>query len=139
MRVYRVEHEQGQGPYNGHFDYEDSEADELTFVISSAHTHESGHPSERYYLIWEPDGNGTLLGNSKDYVSGFISFEQFRVWFRGFRNKLTNTGFKLSVYEVPDKFVQFSDKQAVFNRKEATKLGWVYPNTRGEGKRLNVQ
>jgi hypothetical protein len=82
MLVYRIEGENGTGPYRGN----------PIPRMSWAHT-DTSHPT--------PLSEGLCLDD--DFFCGFRTLDQLKVWFKGFRNELRVTGFRLKVYEIPQR------------------------------------
>ncbi len=104
MLIYRVEDDDGLGMY----------ADDM---LNNAARVSDRHPM--------PASDGRLMDagwlefqseHSSDVRFGFGSLEQLRFWLyrQSWRNHLTDEGYRVHVYDVPDGFGLIGDTQAVF-------------------------
>lgn len=109
MQVYRIETENGGGPYLG---LEGG----MDFAIHMA-SNGAAHPA--------PHRDGCSVGTGLGYVCGFDSVEQGRRWF-GASVELARAINRrrrelfVSVYDVSELFVERGKKQVMFDRDAAT-------------------
>lgn len=124
MRVYRYESQSGYGPYT--YDNPDlpgarwstGDGDPANEFVEmwAAHDYDDDHP-----VAWATF-NGDGLSEYDPIACP--SMEALNKWFDGFHEMLARNGFKVVVYEVPDKAVTMghSGKQLSFNRNKARKI-----------------
>jgi hypothetical protein len=112
VKVWRVEHEAQNyhewpaGPYCG---------PARVGGLSWAHNDDE-HPAPG----WDRDLNGIRFNE----VCGLISREALDVWFRDWHGKLSERGFVISVYDVPEDHARVGEfGQVVFNYGAATRIG----------------
>ena len=99
MIVYRVENEDGKGPYEGTCDW--------SLWQTRDHV-EPSHPG--------PKDDGIDIEMEVDYC-GFASFGQLRDWFESEELvMLRKLGFKVRRIRVPRSRVKFGKKQVVFRK-----------------------
>lgn len=102
--VYRVEHEDGSGPYM----YKPYDQ-----WMSHDHNNSYNHPG-----IWR-DFADRDVDDLYSHVCGFSGIEQFVAWFNLVeRRRLDSLGYKLCEYET--KALTSSRTQAIFRKSEAT-------------------
>ena len=97
MLVYRIEGENGMGPY----------WDSPIREMGAKHSKGNSHPNPT-----EED-----LDISSSFFCGFPTLDPMKVWFKGWRSKMNKMGFRLKVYEIPHIHVQIGDKQLVFEKE----------------------
>jgi hypothetical protein len=103
MKVYRIESENGIGPY------QNGARDKIPKLYS--HTGCPNHPC--------PWNDGISNIDFDNEYCGFSSIEQLNKWFHGFKAPLRRLGYKMAVYEVEEKFVNSGTRQLVFNKSES--------------------
>lgn len=109
MLVYRVETEDGKGPYRGMTGHPDPE-----FHYRLARNHSDyAHPAAEVdgIDVWKLD---------LSYACGFGSLEALYTWFGDAMYKLESVGFRLNIFDAPD--VEEGRNQLMFDRPKATKL-----------------
>lgn len=104
--VYRIEDQNGSGPYIADR-YEDANvASKIKRAL--AKTLCRAHSNGDLY----PDASRDMMYGDR---SGFISIDQLLAWFDGYLDRLHRNKFKLAIYEVPDSDIDYSyPKQVVF-------------------------
>lgn len=101
MRVYRVEHPlDGEGPYLGAWGIEH---------LKWAHN-DDAHPGPRQEGL-------KIYGNQ---VCAMKTMDRLGAWFEGWWECLSNTGFYVAEYEVPDEYVEQGKIQLIFDKTMAT-------------------
>lgn len=95
MRFYRVEDENGQGPYR--------RTSPLRNQICKDH-----NTGDRWPDPWEDGIDFDVMG----HVCGFPSMDALRDWFEGWGDRLVQAGFHLNVYEVSEQLVEAGQRQA---------------------------
>jgi hypothetical protein len=111
MMIYRVENSVGAGPYSCEWDEE--YASVINVSMNSVGFESHPVPSD--------DG---IYDLSKDEFFGFVSIEQLSAWFPGLvqnLNKLSN--WRISTYEVDQRYVKEGESQVAFNRSMARTKG----------------
>ncbi len=103
MRVYRVENNEGNGPYDPDT--------KLGYRICRSH----GHLRELRPTL--PESGLFLPG--KHQFCGCESLKQLKSWFKGWWKQLRKAGFSISVYEVPEEFVDIGSEQLLFIKSKA--------------------
>lgn len=101
MIVYRVENENGRGPYSTSHDFRHD--------LIDAHNYSRRHPTPNF----------PSLDAETIWLCGFASQESLNEWFNGWLEKLTSVGFRVVRYDVPDEFVKNSDIQLIFQKDKA--------------------
>lgn len=111
IRVYRLEGEDGDGPYLGY--------DDLRNAMCDAHT-DDVHPGPRQ------DFGRLPLPN--DFY-GCETLTQLFDWFGVFFQPLLDIGYRVVEYEVPEEWCWFgkSNRQVCFRRSERITRGRVVP------------
>lgn len=97
IRIYRVENEDGVGPYNNRYKTEAEIllTDSYLWKHSDCACHPSPQNSSEMMLYrWEWE----------DQYYAFRTMANLRRWFKGLGVPLLMSGYCVSVYEVPDKF-----------------------------------
>lgn len=108
MKIYRVENDDGRGPYwdNPCVEFNDK----LFKALSSHNEDDEKHPTPCYDCFSAP-----RLG--PEIFCGFLSLQQVRDWFtKQERKLLRDDGFKFKAFDIPKKFVWEGRKQCVFLR-----------------------
>lgn len=114
MIIYRLEHRNGNGVYNSEQEPWNLFCDDYLEDKYSASNFR--HPSPYDDIPgWE--------SMSVDYIFGFSSIEMACEWFYLAEDLELFEGVILSSYEVDD--CVSSDRQVVFDRTKARRLGWV--------------
>ena len=110
MIIYRVESEDGGGPYNG------PKADrDLSYAIFSSNVFHQPPPWEDI-KDWSPSGN-------KNWRYGFSSVELLKRWFEPiFYKALDRAGFLVAIYDVPDEATKCGRWQCAFKFESAKRL-----------------
>ena len=100
MRVLRLQHETGEGPYySGTFD-----------IAMQCHT-ERRSPGPY-------DDN--ITAHEMGYHFGFLSVYQMLLWFdRSVLEELSEAGVRMTEWDVDENYVQLGGKQLVFNKSVA--------------------
>lgn len=103
MKVYRVEDDEGGGPYSG----------------KHHRKVEIAYPKDAQ-VYWPVPCEDGLSDVPRDYVYGFASMKQVRAWFgsKG-RRALAKLGFGLTVFDVDAKSVRRGYHQVAFHKDEA--------------------
>lgn len=104
MLIYRVEDQDGVGPYSNKKwkAIENGKEIDGNQKLVTAHKNPETHP---VFIIWRHsnDFDDKLRKIEKgDLRYGFKSLEDLDTWFRGFHSMLDAAGFKISIYEVTD-------------------------------------
>lgn len=126
MEVLRVETRAGRGPYvrRGYGTQLHDMADAHTDWYSDCEAHPS--PSEDINPeTGEPlfEEDEWLESDEVDkYFCGFVSKEQGRAWFKGWRSVLARNKMLVSVYEVDPEDVRVGVRQLVFRKDKAVLL-----------------
>lgn len=111
MVVYRVENEEGVGPYHSSWYYHS----EIGYLHSN-----SKHPSIQTDKIIEGKIGRLSYDEYKKYFCGFKSLLQYKEWFSlRLRKLLKKHNFKLNIYKIDKRNVIQSDKQIVFKLSKA--------------------
>jgi hypothetical protein len=124
MKIYRVEHPNtGQGPYTSGFDI--SSWWVLGNKLCNEHS-DSEHPSIEEDKC-DPHSLQISINQQYKWVCGFRTLKALNTWFstpNDWRDKLGDFGFKISVYEVEQRFTftGISGLQLIFNKKKAKLL-----------------
>lgn len=116
MRVWRVEHRDGYGPYR--FRPNNKKADSLSLRLGNAHgwdydpeTGEDRHPG--------PHGDGLsniiVSRDGMDYLFGCPSRETLAEWFEGFGEDLHDAGYTVTVWDVVEAHVGTSGRQVMYD------------------------
>ena len=104
ITVYRIENENGNGPYQNIPELED---------MRRAHDDEN-HPE------WEFDLDAETYNKIKDtdYVSGFKSKKQLNNWFKGYLNLILKLGFKIKKFKISENNIVYDkhNKQIMFKK-----------------------
>ena len=103
MKVYRVERQDGLGPYRPDV------PDEVTDTLYNWRRGDN-HPT--------PDDGGLVMRKTDLY--GFTSKRALHTWFAGAKRVLRKHGFLLATYSVPAEHVRRGDRQVAFPKKHAT-------------------
>lgn len=113
MIIYRVESEDGGGPYNG--PKADRALSEELFYSNIWHQ----PPPSVDIADWWPSSN-------KSWRYGFESAELLKRWFEPkFYKALDQVGFMVAIYDVPDDAVKCGKFQCAFKFKSAKRLKHV--------------
>lgn len=113
--VYRVELDNGRGPYIS--EWADGETVEtLREELCKAHGTDEEHPGPRR------DGL-TPYGR----IFGFSNRKQLREWFAGWSDDLAEAGFRVNVYRIHKDAVQHGNRQCVFYGASATLIKSLNP------------
>ncbi len=119
MRVYRVENEQGEGPYK-HTIRKNGQR------IGAAHWDDAHPGPTEDGLDWAVFGYEAPFSESEytDKVFGTNSLESLLAWFDGWWDVLERHGYSAEEYEVPDECVAvgIGGEQVVFMRSRAEHL-----------------
>lgn len=113
MKVYRVEHVSGHGPYQSL-----QMSDDVFFVYEK-------HKRE----IMDLDGRHPMPYNDGIYYAGGLHFgfrnrRQLKSWFFApVRRVFGKVGFVVRLYDVPEDFVKIGEKQVAFNKDKAELIG----------------
>lgn len=142
MLVWRVEAEDGTGPYSpgvsisignretelgvDMWDYSDYVNPKLNpgFEDLAVRSRIAGDLAEEH--SWGPDADshpgpyaeGWSEREYREKVFGFYSVDQASAWFRGFGQRLTDAGYRLSEYDVDSQNVTYGKYQIVFTKPE---------------------
>lgn len=120
MQVYRVEDEEGGGPYNG-LRAPAPFTDGWTKIINGQINKEGNdlvHQPSPYRDI--PQWAEPFPGHGR-YRFGFQTVEQLHNWFHDVaQQELDRRGFKLAKYEVPEKWVHVGGHQVAFDPRKAS-------------------
>lgn len=115
MMVWRVEDENGKGPYVGKDRFpRDSPAWALMLELANKHSFTSDHPA-----MWDIEMGPMGVAEIADhYVFGFPSLNKAVEWFEGYIERLIDNGFSFNAYEVPEDLVLFSTsrRQLMFKK-----------------------
>lgn len=102
MPVYRYEDASGRGPYTA------CPTMELGFALEP-HYRSAEHPG--------PQQDGIDLNKVPwDWRCGFLYMEDLRRWFAGLHDVLTDAGFTIQTYMVPEDCIWVGNRQVVFVR-----------------------
>ena len=123
MRVVRIEHERGHGPYMA------SEGMNSAYItcgydIPDAWRSDSRHPTPNVdppLSDWWQKLNPSI---ALEYLFGFADEAQMREWI-GYPEVLTTLrsyGYVLAEYECEDRYVRHGSKQVVFNERRAKRV-----------------
>jgi hypothetical protein len=115
MRVYRVEDENGCGPWRAVGDHRIN--DGASSYDENARRHSCGEGPAPY-------SDGIMIRDEQ--VCGTRTLKQFRMWFRCARGRAAmarNAGLRLCVYDVPREHVQVGGYQVMFTKDRATLVG----------------
>lgn len=106
MIVYRIENDNGVGPY--------CSARVMLTMLRQHNADRVNHP------VGYVDG----IDWSDDGVYGFDNIQKLRDWFRGFVAPLMREGYSIVKYDVPDHHVRMSQSklQLTFDRSEAVEI-----------------
>jgi hypothetical protein len=118
MKIYRVEHDDGIGPYSTRRRWANSLQEEINDELAEAHNDSDEHP-----LVYYDVKNAYDIVSGDSRRCGFISIEQLFRWFDGFMDKLEEAGYKIVVYEVPPQFICVGTYQCLFDVDESQCLG----------------
>jgi hypothetical protein len=119
MQVYRVEDEDGGGPYNG------DRAPKAftpgwTAIVNGNPLGDRVSQPDPYSDI--PKWATPFVGHAR-YRFGFKTVEQMHSWFHDeAKEELVSRGFKLAKYEVPDSWVHVGGHQVAFEPTKAKLL-----------------
>lgn len=106
IKVYRLENENGKGPYTCGF--LDADAQRLLDQMHLSHA-----KTKRYHPT--PEEDNINVPPFSTWVFGFSSMDELEFWFMGFLPKLLNNGFKVVTYENPkDIIIGASLRQVAF-------------------------
>lgn len=94
MRIYRVEDEEGIGPYR--MREFDDDKNNLADDLCRTHDGVSDHPT--------PDNDFNHYISSKE-VCAFVSLNDLNVWFDEFLDRLEDCGYLITEYDVPTESV----------------------------------
>lgn len=100
MLVYRVEKENGEGPY-----------------VNTHIPHVSSHTSRHFDTHPNPYMEGISF-TDKDFC-GFESVASLKAWFDTCNEPLHSAGYSMSIYSVSKRKVKFGTYQLVFQRDKA--------------------
>lgn len=114
MLVYRVENENGNGPYVGG-------AHDLLWLMREDHNTFYDDPADDPHPGPRDDGIDWMAA---DEYSALASPEAAQTWFEGYGEVLHGAGFELTVWEAQD--VRHGSKQVVF-RKDSARMVASYP------------
>lgn len=108
MIVYRIENDDGEGPYNCEKEWP------LQYKMRNEH---STNERPNVYV------DGCYIGSNG--LSGFDSLDRLLWWFDGWVEHLENCGFRTSAYKVDKDYVQMSEsgKQLTFEPYRARFVG----------------
>ena len=110
IQVYRVENEEGVGPYAG------NACEDMRYYHNSVACYRS-HPSPFNDGLGSPWEKNECLWN-RDMVFGFPSLARLYTWFDGFITDLHNAGYHIAVYQCRKGRYAMSKKQVVFYKDE---------------------
>lgn len=117
IEVYRVEDEQGRGPYVDRAEVPHADAAWATSL-----------PGDLHPLPWQ-DGI-EHPGETWRWRFGFASLGAFCAWFNPQdRAKIKRLGLKLARYVVPSFAVKHGRKQVIFMAEVAERAEWLDPTT----------
>lgn len=111
MLVYRVEDETEIGPYNSGL---------YVYDMLAAHAKDP----ERVSPYRDP--RLRFISEYHEYC-GFDSMEALAWWFQDFGQALEDEGFIISTYEVDPAYVRHGERQLVFQKSAAKRLGKRLP------------
>lgn len=117
MKVYRVQHTNGLGPYRNHIEnliwreVYDGKASKEIERIHDLHTFQRPNPIEDFgWKSIDPD----------EYVFGFETYDQYRSWFtKSCRKLLAKHDYQLVIFDVPKKHVLIGQSQVAFKPDKA--------------------
>lgn len=115
MLVYRVELEDGLGPYISDRNLPEDRMREVRRVCRLL----GRHSLSRQHPIVHFDVFGTV---TDDHYCGFLSVAELKTWFRGFIATFRRAKYFLATYEVEEEFVLIGSKQVAFVKDEAALL-----------------
>jgi hypothetical protein len=121
MRIWRIEAEDGMGPYRG------PAKDELTVMQKAGiyHSTSTQHPNVQMSFTQRVKDNWYAYMN---YRFGFTSKRQMLRWFEPHElERLCECGARVMIYEVPDEHVIKGRKQCIFNPDKAKRKGETKP------------
>ena len=108
MLVYRVENNQGIGPYKVY------PKPNSIMELCEAHNSSRAHPAPG-----ADPGLGVFM--QKDYFCGFASEAVLKKWFHGWRKHLRTAGFHMAVYQARKVLVSKYTGQVIFKKGLAKK------------------
>lgn len=111
-RIYRIENEEGVGPYGVSWGYTTNPH----LMASDPLKHPSPHR--------EPELGWNKVTNAAPWFFGFDSMEALKRWFDEpvLLEAMEKRGFLLTIYEVPAEHCRISRAQAIFIKAKATKV-----------------
>ena len=120
MRVYRVQGQDGNGPYNTTcVDHTNDQMVDVHSRFLNAHNSDyHNHPS----AMVDSGLANVRWSLGMDDLFGFDSMTKLYAWFGGWVKPLLAMGFEIKVYEVPENAVTVSKFQAVFDRSKAIEI-----------------
>jgi hypothetical protein len=107
MKVYRVEYDDGVGPYQTELAniWEEYGRCRLSFALTSAHDNPDTHPVAQ--IPW-----------GVNQLCGFRSMQDLFRWFGGWLPLLIRCGARVAVYSIEPSSITYEDKhQIAFERK----------------------
>jgi hypothetical protein len=103
MRVYRIENDNGLGPYNGR--------GSLPYSVLGGSCHRQPAPiDDGFDWCWR----------KPDYHFGFATLDQLFDWFGDILEHLDRYGFSLTVWEVDESHINHGRRQLAFSKPAAT-------------------
>lgn len=112
MRVYRCENENGEGPWQA--------AVSFTELLGPGQWQRWTSHANRLPTLDEEVPSFHYIGN--DYSAGVMTEDLFNEWFGPFECELSDYGFTMHVYEVPESYVVKGLKQCVFDKSKAIEV-----------------
>ena len=104
-KVYRLENENGKGPYTCGF----LDSDENMRLLNEMYDYHA--KTKRYHPTPEEDNINVPYFST--WVFGFLSMDDLNLWFMRFLPRLLNSGFKIVTYENPQNIIIGSSKRQI--------------------------
>lgn len=124
VRLVRIEHQRGHGPYVGGRGMNEAYG-ECGYAVPEAWRLDSRHPSpliDPGICEWWRDLNPQI---ASEYLFGFADEAQMREWvhYPEVMATLASYGYVLAEYECAERYVRKGAKQVVFNTHRAKRVG----------------
>jgi len=133
MQVYRVEDEDGGGPYNGENAPTAFTGDWIKLINGNINKDGNDLVNQPSPYRDIPEWAEPFTGH-KRYRFGFRTIEQLHSWFHdGARQELDRRGFKWAKYEVPDQWVHVGGHQVAFDARRAKLIERLPLSAAGQG------